>query len=189
MGALFSATCFAETIYLRDGRILKEKIIQKGSYYIVTEVNGFPRKYYMGQIDRIEEDTIIDTADVENIDIDQYEAIGMPADKAKLIVVLMDVSGVRQNMEQNIKKVIEGVPDDQKDYYEKLFDVDEIIEQLIPLYDKHYTEKELYEIIEFYEGPVGQKLLEVTPKIMKESIGVSVEYFKEKSALWHPMSA
>jgi hypothetical protein len=176
----FCSTCFAETIYLRDGRILKEEIIEIGKFYIVTQVGNFPHKYYLGQIDRIEEDTLEDTVDMENIDVDQFETTGMAIDKAKSIVILIDVSGVRQNMEQNLQQVIDGIPEEQRDVYERLFNVDEIIERLIPLYDKYYTEKELWDIVEFYDSPAGKKALEVTPKIMKESIGVSLEYFKEK---------
>ena len=177
----FCSISLAETIYLRDGRILKEKIIERGSYYIIIKEGKIPRKYYMGQIDRIEEDTLKDTVDMENIDVDQFEEVGMSVEKAKLIVVLIDVSGVRRNMEQNLEQVMNNVPEEQKDFYRGLFNVDEIIERLIPLYDKHYTEKELWDIVQFYESPAGQKALEVTPKIMKESIGVSLEYFKEKT--------
>ena len=177
----FCSTSLAETIYLKDGRVLKEKIVERGSYYIVTKEGKIPRKYYIGQIDRIEEDTLIDTVDMENIDVDQFEEIGMPIEKAKLIVVLIDVSGVRRNMEKNLEQVMEGVPEEQKDFYKELFNVDEIVERLVPLYDKYYTEKELWDIVQFYESPAGQKALEVTPKIMKETIGVSLEYFKEKA--------
>ena len=177
----FCPMSLAETIYLRDGRILKEKIIERGSYYIITREGNVSRKYYMGQIDRIEDDTLEDTVDMENIDIDQFEEIGMPIGKAKLIVVLIDVSGVRRNMEKNLEQVMEGVPEEQKDFYKELFNVDEIVERLVPLYDKYYTEKELWDIVQFYESPAGQKALEVTPKIMKETIGVSLEYFKEKA--------
>lgn len=179
-GVFVSPMVLAETIYLRDGRVLKEKIIQKESYYIITEEKGVPHKYYMGQISRIEEDTPQDKVDMENIDVEQYTQIGMPVEKAKLIVVLIDVSGVRRNMEQNLDQVVDNIPEEQKDQYRELFNVDEIIERLIPLYDKYYTEKELWDIVKFYESPAGQKALDVTPKIMKESVGVSLEYFKEK---------
>ena len=78
--------------------------------------------------------------------------------------------------------MLDGVPEERRGLYEELFNVEEIIERLVPLYDKYYTEKELWSIVEFYESPAGKKALEVTPEIMKESIGVSLEYFKEKAA-------
>ena len=61
--------------------------------------------------------------------------------------------------------------------------MDEIIELLIPVYDKYYTDKELTEIIQFYESPTGQKILDVTSLIMKETVGVSIQYFTDKAAL------
>ncbi|MBN1869123.1 MAG: DUF2059 domain-containing protein [Candidatus Omnitrophica bacterium] len=174
---------YTETIYLKDGRILKEKIVQRESYYIVTEKGNIPHKYYMGQIDRIEDDTVEDRVDMKNINLKQFEEMGMPVEKAKLIVIFMDVSGVRRNMQQNLDQVISGVPEEQKDYYKNIFNVDEIIERLIPLYDKYYNEQELWDMIRFYESPAGKKILEVTPKIMEESVGVSVEYIKQKMSL------
>ena len=63
---------------------------------------------------------------------------------------------------------------------EELLNVDEIIKRLIPVYDKYYSEEDLREIIQFHKSPAGQKVIETTPLIMKESVGVSIKYFKEK---------
>ncbi|MCK5082201.1 MAG: DUF2059 domain-containing protein, partial [Candidatus Omnitrophica bacterium] len=170
--ASFCSMSSAETIYLKDGRVLREKIVERKSYYIITKVGRVFNKYYLGQIDRIEEETLVD-----DMDVDRLEAEGVSIDKAKLIVVFINVSGVRRVMEENLKQVLNGVPEEQRGLYAKLFNVDEIIERLVPLYDKYYTEKELWDIVEFYESPAGKKILEVTPEIMKESIGLSLKYF------------
>ena len=176
--ASFCAPSSAETIYLKDGRVIKEKIVKKGPYYIITEANNIPHKYFDGQIDRIEEDGM----DTSGIEFEQFEELGMPIAKAKLIVSLVNVSGVRRNMEQSVQQVIARVPEENKAQYEQLFNIDEIIERLIPLYDKYYSEADLQGVIAFYESPSGKKTLEVTPEIMKESVGVLVDYVKEKSA-------
>jgi hypothetical protein len=105
----------------------------------------------------------------------------MSQEKAKLIVALMDVSGIRHNMEENLRLTFEPLSEEQKEYYNALFNVDEILERMIPVYDKYYTEQEVRAIIEFYQGPIGKKSLEVTPKIMQEAIGVTVGYIKEKT--------
>lgn len=175
--ASFCSMSSAEIIYLKDGRVLREKIVERKSYYIITKVGRVFNRYYLGQIDRIEEETLVD-----DMDVDQLEVEGVSIDKAKLIVVFLDICGVRRNMEQNLKRVLDDVPEEQRGFYKKLFNTDEIIERLVPLYDKYYTEKELWDIIEFYESPSGKKNLEVTPEIMKESIGVSLKYFEEKMA-------
>ena len=177
----FHSKSFAETIYFKNGKVLREKIVERGPYYIVTKTGSATNKYLFGQIDHIEEDKPEDAIDIGDIDIMQFEEIGMSAQKAKLIAALIETSGVRHNMEQNLRQVIAKVPEEQRWEYEELFNVDEIIERLIPVYDKHYSEEELREIIQFYESPVGQKIFKVTPQIMKESIGVSVQYFQEKA--------
>ncbi len=182
----FCLTSLAETIYFRDGRILKEEIVEKGSYYIITKEKGVLNKYYMGQVERIEEEGIEGEIDMGNIDVSQFEAIGLSVDKAKLVVVLIDVSGVRDSMTKSLDKVLEGVPDEEKDVYKKVFNINEIIERLVPLYDKYYTEEELLEIIKFYESPAGKKALEATPQIMQESVGVSLKYFEDKMAEQYP---
>jgi hypothetical protein len=167
----------AEVIYLKNGKIVKEKIVERGSYYIVTMENNVPRKYFDAQIDRIEEDAL----DTSGVDVEQFKEAGMPVEKAKLIVALVNVSGVRASMQKSIEDVLGKVPEEQKATYAQMFDIDEIIERLIPLYDKYYTEADLQGMITFYESPAGQKVIESTPEIVKESIGVLVEYVQEKA--------
>lgn len=173
----FCCVSFAETIYLKNGNVVKAKIIKRGPYYIITETNNVPHKYFDGQIDHIEEEGM----DTSGIDFEQFEELGMPIEKAKLIVTLLNVSGVRRNMEQSIEQVIARVPEENRKHYEGLFNIDEIIERLIPLYDKHYSDADLNGVIAFYKSSAGIKMLEATPEIMKESVGVLIDYVKEKS--------
>jgi len=39
----------------------------------------------------------------------------------------------------------------------------------LPTYRKHFTEREMIELINFYKSPVGKKLSALTPTIMQES--------------------
>jgi hypothetical protein len=184
---LFTFLCcpkaFSETIYFKDGRVVKEKITQRSSYYIVTDDGKMPHKYMLGQIERIEEDAIEDAIDTGGMDLTQFETIGMPQEKAKLIVALMEFSGVRRNMEENLSRVFEPLSEEQKEYYRSLFNVQEILERMVPVYDKYYNQQEVRDLIEFYQSPAGKKSLEVTPKIMEEAAGVSVKYIQEKMNL------
>jgi hypothetical protein len=174
---LSCSVCSAEIIYLKDGKVIKAKIIEKGPYYIVIEENKIPRKYFDGQIDRIEEDVM----DTSGIDFEKFQRVGMPIEKTKLIVQMINVSGVRGNMQKSITDVLGQVPEKERAAYEKIFDMDEIIERLIPLYDKYYSQTELQGIIAFYESPAGKKTLEVTPEIVKESVSVLLGYVQEKA--------
>ena len=50
----FNAT--AETLYLKNGRIIKGKKIEQGENYLILEVVGHPQKFYFSQLKRIESD-------------------------------------------------------------------------------------------------------------------------------------
>ena len=71
----FCSQSFSETIYLKDGRVIEEKIIERRDYYVITMTGNVPRRYYMDQIDTIEEDQADCIKDGTNIDFTQYEDI------------------------------------------------------------------------------------------------------------------
>jgi hypothetical protein len=174
----FHSVSFAETIYLRDGRVRKEKIVERKPHYIVTMDGKVPHKYFTGQIERIEEDGPQHKAGIADINTSPFE--GISQEKVKLILGLIEASGVRRSMEQNFEQVIAQAEEEKRVKFKELFNVHEIIERLVPLYDKYYGEEDLREIIRFYESPAGRKILEVTPQIMKESVEVSIQYLQGK---------
>jgi hypothetical protein len=49
-------------------------------------------------------------------------------------------------------------------------DVDGFIELLVPLYDKYLTLDEIRQLIDFYESPLGRRLVEVQPTLAAESM-------------------
>ena len=108
---------------------------------------------------------------------------GLPEDKVQLIMILIDVSGVRKNMELNIEQVLKGVEEEKKEKFKELFKVSDIIDRIVPIYSNHYTNEELIKIIEFYESAAGQKVVESTPKIMQETVQEAARYFQEKLSL------
>lgn len=52
--------------------------------------------------------------------------------------------------------------------YEKNFNVDQVANRLVALYDKHYTEDEIKALLQFYGSPLGQKVAAEGPKIARE---------------------
>ena len=52
--------------------------------------------------------------------------------------------------------------------YEKKFDVDQVTEQLVAIYDKHYSSEEIKELLQFYGSPLGQRMAAEGPKISRE---------------------
>jgi len=84
---------------------------------------------------------------------------------------------VRQTAEQYREKLLASVPNNDKGQafinttindYEKLYNVDGINEQLVALYDKHYTAEEIKSLLQFYGSPLGQKVAAESPKIFRE---------------------
>jgi len=52
--------------------------------------------------------------------------------------------------------------------FQKKFDADALNEQLVVIYDKHYTGEEVKGLLQFYGSPLGQKVAAEMPKISKE---------------------
>jgi uncharacterized protein len=84
---------------------------------------------------------------------------------------------VRQTAEQYREKILAAVPGNERgqvfvntaiNEYEKRYDVDRVNEQLVALYDKHYSEEEIKSLLQFYGSPLGQKVASESPKIFRE---------------------
>ncbi len=84
---------------------------------------------------------------------------------------------VRQTAEQYREKLLASVPNNEKgqafvnttiNEYEKRYDVDRVNEQLVVLYDKHYTDDEIKSLLQFYGSPLGQKVAVESPRIFRE---------------------
>jgi hypothetical protein len=48
--------------------------------------------------------------------------------------------------------------------------VDEMLDAMIPIYQKHLTKNDIGAILNFYSTPVGQKLLREQPAMMQEGM-------------------
>ncbi len=168
----------ATTIYLKDGRVVEGEVVQKTPYYTVINIDGIPSEYNNDQIKNIVEAGEDQETEPVVVDYSRFEYISR--EKVDLIVQLVRVSGIQNNLKNTVEKVIKNAPEGRKQEMENLFDINGIIENLVPVYDNYYTEEELKELVRFYESPIGQKFIEVSPEIMLESAQASVEYFQEK---------
>ncbi|GAC1637095.1 MAG: hypothetical protein NVS9B14_16690 [Candidatus Acidiferrum sp.] len=52
--------------------------------------------------------------------------------------------------------------------FQKKYDADEVADQLVVVYDKHYTDEEIKGMLQFFGSPLGQKVASEMPKISKE---------------------
>ncbi|MFN0201948.1 MAG: DUF2059 domain-containing protein [Bacteroidia bacterium] len=53
---------------------------------------------------------------------------------------------------------------------EMLKEMDDLYDKLTEIYSKHFTEEELNKVIEFYESPIGKKMIKENPQIIQESM-------------------
>jgi hypothetical protein len=176
---LTAASGRAETIYLKDGGVVKGEIVSRGSYHIIVMEGHMPRRYYNEQILRIEEDEG-GKHELGGVAIDPSKFEGISPEKTELILTLIEVNGVRKSIQENMEKTIRQAPAGYQTQLEQLFDVNEIIQYLVPIYDKYYSMEELKNIIDFFRSPAGQKVIEVTPKIVQETMQASVEFFEKR---------
>jgi hypothetical protein len=84
---------------------------------------------------------------------------------------------VKQSAEQYRERLLAMVPNNEKgqvfvnstiNEYEKRYDFDSVNEQLVKLYDKHYSPEEIKALLQFYGSPLGQKVAAESPKIFHE---------------------
>lgn len=54
----------------------------------------------------------------------------------------------------------------------------ELIELIVPVYDRHFTTDELRQLLAFYDTTLGQKLLAAQPAIARESIEAGQQWGK-----------
>jgi uncharacterized protein len=91
----------------------------------------------------------------------------------KLGIQMMD------NMIASFKKEMQSVPAEFWDEFTKEVNADELIELVVPVYAKYYSDAELLRLIEFYKTPLGQKVIEKTPFIAQESYFAGQEWGKK----------
>jgi hypothetical protein len=113
--------------------------------------------------------------------------------KAQMVQVLNGMSKqMRLGAEQALKEKIPNATPEQIakvdgfcDEIFKSLPIDEMIDAVVPIYQKHLTKTDLAAITDFYSSPTGQKVLKEMPMIMSEAIqaggDIGRKAMKEKS--------
>ncbi len=52
----------------------------------------------------------------------------------------------------------------------KVFSIDELVDAIIPIYQRHLTHADIQTVIEFYSSSTGQKMIKEMPTMMAESM-------------------
>lgn len=54
-----------------------------------------------------------------------------------------------------------------------------LMDQMVPIYAKYYTQQDMDDLIAFYDTPLGKKLSTVQPQITLESMSVAQQWAAE----------
>lgn len=108
--------------------------------------------------------------------------------KEQAIRELMAITGMEKLLDQMVGQMMSGfqqelptVPGEVWTRMAKKMNGAEVIELLIPLYDRYYTEDDLRQVIAFYKTPVGQKLMKTLPAITQEAMQIGQEWGRAKA--------
>lgn len=99
---------------------------------------------------------------------------------------LMNVAGLNAlmaqmmgNMETSMRPLMQSAlpPGEYREKLIHLFfakfqseaDIQQLLNSIVPLYDKYLSDKEIKDLIQFYQTPLGQKTIQVMPKLMTEA--------------------
>src|SRR6059058_1898762 len=84
--------------------------------------------------------------------------------------------GANNAIEQSREKLLATVPSNEKGQafvnafsvsYQRKFDADQVTEQLVEIYDEHFTDDEIKGLLQFYGSSLGQKVAAEMPKISR----------------------
>ena len=126
-------------------------------------------------------------APASKADIERYLDITHARDMTKNIMVTMSTETQKMIHEQlakqpNLPADFEAHMDKIMNNYWKDLPVDEIIDAMIPVYQKHLTKGDVETLTAFYSGPTGQKVLKEMPAIMSESMQASTGIIQKMMA-------
>ena len=83
---------------------------------------------------------------------------------------------IMQQVMESAKADTPDVPDKVwKDFGQTVKPTD-FVDRLVPIDDKYFTHEDIKGLIQFYQSPLGHKLLSVQPKVMQESAEVGDDW-------------
>ncbi|MDZ8223672.1 DUF2059 domain-containing protein [Nostoc sp. ChiVER01] len=104
-------------------------------------------------------------------------------EKTNNIKKLFELTGVknlsRQILNQLLNNVKSDYPQVPQNFWDKFateFNSDDLVDEIIPIYNKYFTNEEIKQLITFYQTPLGQKTITVIPQISQESYDVGRKY-------------
>jgi len=104
-------------------------------------------------------------------------------EKRKEIEKMLRLTGVEKLSEQianqmltSLRTQLPQVPETFWTKFQQKMNTRDLIEKIIPVYDKYYTIEDLKAINAFYETSTGQKVISALPQLMQETLKIGEEW-------------
>ena len=82
-------------------------------------------------------------------------------------------------MINSFKGIMPNVPDNFWREFMNEADMDELMDKLVPIYDKYLSHDDIKELVKFYESSAGKRYVKALPQISKESMTIGQEWGEE----------
>lgn len=106
--------------------------------------------------------------------------------KINSIRELISITGARDITQQVLNQSIDSIktqfPQVPQAFWNEFragVSANELINRLIPIYNKYFTDEDIKQLIVFYQTPLGKKLISISPQIASDSLSVGQQYGKE----------
>ncbi|MDZ8068856.1 MAG: DUF2059 domain-containing protein [Nostoc sp. DedQUE08] len=106
-------------------------------------------------------------------------------EKNNNIKKLLEITGAKNVSRQILTQLLNDFKSEYPQVPQKFWNtfaaelkIDDIVNEIIPIYNKYFTNEEIKQIIAFYQTPLGQKTITVIPQITQESTAVGIRYGK-----------
>lgn len=117
----------------------------------------------------------VDEAQVEEAQIDEAKR----ADVRRLMILTGAGDMGKQVVTRMISQFRTQAPNVPQEFWDKFaakVSSDELIEMTVPVYEKYFSHDDIKELIEFYESPIGRKLVKAQPMIIRDSMEIGSQW-------------
>jgi hypothetical protein len=109
-------------------------------------------------------------------------------EKVKAIRTLIDLTGVVKGIEPMLERMIEQqkmanpqIPAEFWTRFRAKLKLNDLVERMIPVYDRYFTADEVNQFVAFYQSPLGKKINTVMPQLMAEGGRIGEQWGREKA--------
>jgi len=112
----------------------------------------------------------------------QAQSAEFKASVRKLMAVSGSDATLKMIPEQILSMIEQQAPESVKVEIQAMFSEEALLslmDRMVPIYAKYYTQQDMDDLIAFYDTPLGKKLSTVQPQITLESMSVAQQWAAE----------